>query len=137
MKQHKYDSLLKFVHLDGIKEIKETNPDLFSEDGISTKTLEIDNGKNIPVTMYDAKNACEMFLQHKLNINQFQQWGEWIHMMDFFELEPNGEAPDFDESLINIVSEIDNIDLTEESKIVNKVEFLLSQIESWIKHHKN
>ena len=54
MAQHKYKSLVKFVHLDGIKELKETNPSLFSEDGISTSTLEVDNGKNAPVTMYDA-----------------------------------------------------------------------------------
>ena len=132
MEQHKYESLVKFVHLDGIKEFKQTDPTLFSDDGISTSTLEVDNGKNAPVTMYDAKKACEMFLANELTLVQFQQWGEWIHMMDFFDLIPDGEAPNNDESLINVLTDIDNIDLVENDKVQDKVKSILTFINDWI-----
>lgn len=132
MKQHKYESLLKFVRLDGVKEFKQTDPALFSEDGISTSTLEVDNGQNAPVTMHDAKKACEMFLNDELTFEQFQQWGEWIHMMDFFDLIPDGEEPNNDESLINVLTDIDNIDLVEKDKVKDKVKSMLAFIEDWI-----
>ena len=135
MKQHRYGSLVKFVHLDGIKEFKETDPSLFSNDGISTSTLEVDNGQNVPVTMYDAKKACEMFLNNELTLFQFQQWGEWIHMMDFFDLVPDGELPTNDESLIDVITEIDNIELVEEDKIQEKVKSLLTFINNWIERN--
>ena len=136
MAQHKYESLVKFVHLDGIKEFKETNPSLFSEDGISTSTLEVDNGKNALVTMYDAKHACELFLDDELTLFQLQQWGEWIHMMDFFNLIPDGEEPEYDESLINVLTDIDNLDLVEKDKAKDKVKDILNSINIWINNHK-
>lgn len=136
MAQHKYESLVKFVHLDGIKEFKETNPSLFSKDGISTSTMDIDNGKNAPVTMYDAKHACELFLDDELTLFQLQQWGEWIHMMDFFDLIPDGEEPDNDESLINVLTDIDNLDLVEKDKAKHKVKDILNSINVWINNHQ-
>ena len=135
MKQHKYESLVKFVHLDGIKEFKETDPTLFSEDGISTSTLEVDNGKNVPVTMFDVKRVCEMFINHELSLFQFQQWGEWIHMMDFFDLNSNNESSREDETLINLITEIDNIDLVESEKVTDKVKEILSQANNYIKEN--
>ncbi len=137
MKKHKYELVLKFVQLNGFKEFKETDPSLFSKDGVSTLSLEIDNGKNIPVTMEDARRACQMFLDNKLTLNQLQQWGEWIHMMDFFDLIPNGEAPDYDESLINALTDIDNIDLVEKNKARDYVSNILSSIDDWLRKHQS
>lgn len=137
MKKHKYELVLKFVQLNGFKELKETDPSLFSKDGVSTLSLEIDNGKNIPVTMEDARRACQMFLDNKLTLNQLQQWGEWIHMMDFFDLIPNGEAPDYDESLINALTDIDNIDLVEKNKARDYVSNILSSIDDWLRKHQS
>ncbi len=137
MKKHKYELVLKFVQLNGFKEFKETDPSLFSKDGVSTLSLEIDNGKNIPVTMEDARRACQMFLDNKLTLNQLQQWGEWIHMMDFFDLIPNGEAPDYDESLINALTDIDNIDLVEKNKARDYVSNIQSSIDDWLRKHQS
>ncbi len=137
MKKHKYELVLKFVQLNGFKEFKETDPSLFSKDGVSTLSLEIDNGKNIPVTMEDARRACRMFLDNKLTLNQLQQWGEWIHMMDFFDLIPNGEAPDYDESLINALTDIDNIDLVEKNKARDYVSNIQSSIDDWLRKHQS
>lgn len=137
MKKHKYELVLKFVHLNGFKEFKETDPSLFSKDGISTLSLEIDNGKNIPVTMEDARHACQMFLDNELTLNQLQQWGEWIHMMDFFDLIPNGEAPDYDESLINALTDIDNIDLVEKNNARDYVSNILSSVDDWLRKHQS
>lgn len=137
MKKHKYELVLKFVQLNGFKELKETDPSLFSKDGVSTLSLEIDNGKNIPVTMEDARRACQMFLDNKLTLNQLQQWGEWIHMIDFFDLIPNGEAPDYDESLINALTDIDNIDLVEKNKARDYVSNILSSIDDWLRKHQS
>ena len=125
MNQHKYENVLKFVQLNGIKEFKETDPSLFSDDGISTSTLEIDNGKSIPVTVEDARHACELFLNGKISLFQLQQWGEWIITMDFFELIPD---PDEDEFLINIISELDSLDNIEDEEPKHIVEKLLQRI---------
>ena len=132
MKTHKYDSLLKFVHLDGVKEFKETNPSLFSEDGISTSTMCVENDMVVSVTIEDAKNACEKFLNGEISLRQLQQWGEWIHMMDFFELIPDGEAPENDETLIDIITDIDMLDMTDDSKSIEKVKEILQTANKWL-----
>ena len=130
MSQHKYENVLKFVQLNGIKEFKETDPSLFSKDGISTSSIEIDNGKLVPVTMQDAQHACKMFLEGSLTLFQLQQWGEWMTMMDFFEYIPN---PEEDEILVDILSEIDSLDNIEGEEPKSIVEKLLRKINSWIK----
>ena len=121
---------MKFVHLDGIKEFKETNPLLFSKDGIGTKTIEIDNGRMVPVTLKDAKNACELYLNGKLSLFQLQQWGEWIVMMDFFEYIPD---PDEDEILVDVLSEIDSLDNIEGENPERIVKQILQKIKLHIK----
>ena len=131
MKQHKYDSLVKFVHLDGIKEFKETDPSLFSKDGVSTATIEVDNGKNAPVTMQDVKHACEMFVSNELTLHQLQQWGEWIHMMDFFDL----IMPEDDETLIDVITELDCLDQLDIKESISKVDSLLDKINIWMSNH--
>ena len=45
MKKHKVESLIKFIKLDGVKEFKDTDPSLFSKDGISTITMEVETTK--------------------------------------------------------------------------------------------
>ena len=130
MEQHKYEDVLKFVHLDGIKEFKETNPLLFSKDGIGTKTIEIDNGRMVPVTLKDAKNACELYLNGKLSLFQLQQWGEWIVMTDFFEYIPD---PDEDEILVDVLSEIDSLDNIEGENPERIVKQILQKIKLHIK----
>lgn len=121
MKQHKYESLLKFVHLDGVKEFKETDPALFSDDGISTSTMEVEGDCTVPVTLLDVKNACEQYLDGNLTLSQFQQWGEWIHLMDFFELGSDESSEKENALLIDLITDIDTIDLTEASKVKSKV----------------
>lgn len=137
MEKHKIESLIKFAHLDGVKEFKETNPSLFSEDGISTSTLVVEDGKTITVTMNDAKHACELYLNKQITLFQLQQWGEWIHMMDFFELDPNGEEPDNDETLINVISDIDALNVDNEKESMLDVNNVLKTIDFWLKSHNS
>ena len=114
MEKHKYEDLIKFVHLDGIKELKETNPSLFSEDGISTSTFEVDNGKCAIVTWDDVKHAIDLYLDNKITYDQLQQWGEWIYMADCFEIAEKDNEDD--DELITIISDIDTLDLATSEK---------------------
>lgn len=135
--KHKIESLIKFVHLDGVKEFKDTDPSLFSADGISTSTLLVEGDKTVTVTMEDAKHACELFLNKQITLFQLQQWGEWIHMMDFFELDPDGEAPKYDEALINVISDIDMLDINSIYSSEVEVCSILDKINLWLKSHNN
>ena len=137
MKMHKYDSLVKFIKLEGVKEFKDTDPTLFSEDGLSTSTNIVEKGKTAVVTMQDAKNACEKYLENAINLHQLQQWAEWIHIMDFFELSPDGNGPDYDESLIDVITDIDMLDITADKVAKNTVKSILEHIDNWIKMHTN
>lgn len=114
MEKHKYKDLIKFVHLDGIKEFKQTNPSLFSEDGISTSTFEVDNGKCAIVSWDDVKHAIDLYLNKQISYNQLQQWGEWMYMSDCFQIAEKNN--DDDEELIDIISDIDSLDLVENEK---------------------
>lgn len=135
MKKHKFESLIRFIKLDGVKEFKDTDPSLFSEDGISTTTMEVENNKTATVTMDDARNACQKFLNNEISLFQLQQWGEWIHMMDFFDLIPNGDQPDNDETLIEIITQIDMLDLENITNAKTKVKEILKNINDWSRIH--
>ena len=57
-------------------------------------------------------------------------------MMDFFDLIPDGEEPENDESLINVLTDIDNLDLVEKDKAKDKVKYILNSINVWINNHQ-
>ena len=85
--------------------------------------------------MNDAKNACQKFLNSEISLFQLQQWGEWIHMMDFFNLIPNGDAPDNDESLVETITEIDMLDLEDTTNATKKVKEIIKNINDWLEKH--
>ena len=124
MKRHKYEKLIKFIKLDGIKEFKETDPSLFSKDGISTSTLSVENNKIAIVKLEDISRACKMFLNDELTLFQFQQWGEWLHLGDMFDYDVKNE-----DDIVELLSLIDNIDLVDKSNLNNYVNDILNKTE--------
>ena len=122
MNKHKYEDLIKYIKLDGIKEFKETNPSLFSKDGISTSTLSVENNKIAIVKLEDINKACKMFLNNELTLFQFQQWGEWLHLGDMFDYDTENE-----DDIIELLSLIDTIDLVDKNSLTDYVNDILSK----------
>ena len=125
MKKHKIENLKRFAQLDGITNIKDTDPELFSYNGVSTDTFEVENDEEYIVTMEDCLRAINMYLDGKMSYFDFQQWGEWMVMGEFFDVQRIDED---DDEVAIIINDIDSMDTCEESNPVVK-EILYSDLE--------